>query len=203
MEDRVQTGVRELDRQLDGGLDRGSAVTLTAPGATQRGTFVRQLLSGREGLYLAPARPVESIKSEEAADGDVAVQPVSPEQPIDDAVDVLNGLPAVDYIVVGTVDVFERQPYARYLSFLKRLQNAASAAESIVLLNALDTASTEKRELTEHLSDVVMELAFEQEGTDLVTRLTVPKVRGRDPPDDVLKLQLGSRVAIDTSRDIA
>jgi hypothetical protein len=57
--------------------------------------------------------------------------------------------------------------------------------------------------LTKHLSDVVFELETEREGTELVTRLAVPKVRGRDPPEDVLKLSLGASVTIDTSRDIA
>jgi KaiC/GvpD/RAD55 family RecA-like ATPase len=203
MGQRIETGIRELDRQLEGGLTRGRTVMLSGSGGTQRGTFVRQLLANREALYLAPARPVASVEATEGAEGEVAVQPVSADKPIDDSVEVLNGMPAVDWIVVGTVDVLERQSYSRYLSFLKRLGKAAAAADSIVLLNALETADTEARELTKHLSDVVFELETEREGTELVTRLAVPKVRGRDPPEDVLKLSLGSSVAIDTSRDIA
>jgi KaiC/GvpD/RAD55 family RecA-like ATPase len=202
MGEKLETGVRELDRQFGGGISRGSLVTLSAEPAVQRETLVGALLSNRQALYLATARPVESVQSTEA-DEDTVVHPLSPSQPIDDAIGVVDGLPAVDWIVVGTVDVLERQGYERYLSFLQRLQRAAGSADSIVLLNALDGVDSEERALTRHLSDVVMELELRENGSDLVTRLRVPKTRGDDPPDEVLKLQLGKQVRIDTSRDIA
>jgi KaiC/GvpD/RAD55 family RecA-like ATPase len=204
MAERLRTGVRELDRQFDGGFRRGSLVTLSADGAVQRGTLVGAFIRDAPALYLTTARPVESVKSTEAG-AETIVHPLSPAQPIDDASEALNGMPEVDWLVVGTVDVLERQGYARYLSFLQRLQRAATRTDSVVLLNALagPAADTEERSLTRHLADVVMELVVEENGADLETRLRVPKARCDDPPDEVLKLALGRDVRIDTSRDIA
>lgn len=199
---KLSTGVRELDRELGDGIRRGSLVTLSADPAVQRETLVGAMLSGRPALYLATARPVESVQSTEA-DERTMVHPVSAAQPIDDATEAINGVSGVDWIVVGTVDVLERADYERYLSFLQRLQRAAGQADSIVLLNALRGSDTEQRAMTRHLSDVVMELELRENGSELTTRLTVPKTRGDDPPEEALKLSLGEKVRIDTSRDIA
>jgi DNA repair protein RadA/Sms len=199
---KLSTGVRELDRQLGDGIRRGSMVTLSADPAVQRETLVGAMLSGRDALYLATARPVESVQSTEA-DERTIVHPVSAAQPIDDAIEAINGVSGVDWIVVGTVDVLERADYERYLSFLQRLQRAAGKADSIVLLNALRGSDTDERAMTRHLSDVVMELELRENGSELATRLTVPKTRREDPPDEALKLSLGKQVRIDTSRDIA
>ena len=53
------------------------------------------------------------------------------------------------------------------------------------------------------MADAVFDLETSVRGTDLVTRLSVPKFRGGSALTETIKLELTDTVAVDTSRDIA
>jgi len=53
------------------------------------------------------------------------------------------------------------------------------------------------------MADVVFDLQQKYDGTEVDTRLAVPKFRGGQALSETIKLELGERVRVDTSRDIA
>jgi hypothetical protein len=61
----------------------------------------------------------------------------------------------------------------------------------------------ENRDMSEHMADVIFDLETTVSGSEIENRLAVPKFRGGRPPEETIKLRLGDRVTVDTSRDIA
>jgi hypothetical protein len=59
------------------------------------------------------------------------------------------------------------------------------------------------RNTTLHMADVVLDLSTVVNGNDLENRLAVPKFRGGVALSETIKLELGERIRVDTSRDIA
>ena len=59
------------------------------------------------------------------------------------------------------------------------------------------------RGFARHMAEVVFDLRTRINGSEVENRLAVPKFRGGRPPEETIKLRLGDRVTVDTSRDIA
>ncbi|PSQ58219.1 hypothetical protein BRD18_06105 [Halobacteriales archaeon SW_7_71_33] len=75
---------------------------------------------------------------------------------------------------------------------------------SFAFLHCLDgNDPPSNRDTTEHTADVVFDLETSVRGTDLVTRLSVPRFRGGSALTETVELELTDTVAVDTSRDIA
>jgi len=64
MDGKLSTGIRALDRRLDGGLEVGDILALVAPPATQSQTMLYQLMDERPTLYVSTLRPEESVEKD-------------------------------------------------------------------------------------------------------------------------------------------
>ncbi|MFB6092792.1 MAG: RAD55 family ATPase [Haloquadratum sp.] len=208
MADRLSTGVSVLDRQLDGGIPPGSIVLLTADPASQSELFLYELTAVRASLYLTTIRSDQAIR--DALDrvddhvGDPTVRDVGGDAPLDTANRFIRDLPEGANLIIDVVDALEAPEPARYRQFLNELQTHMVNTGGLAVLHGMKTGDEPRnRGYTKHMADVVFDLRTGLKGSEIQNQLAVPKFRGGTPPDETIKLRLGERVTVDTSRDIA
>jgi KaiC/GvpD/RAD55 family RecA-like ATPase len=205
---KLSTGVDVLDRQLGGGLPAGSVVAYTAPPESQAELLLYEFTRPRETLYLTTQRTEQSVQDAldrtTAPTGDPRVEYAAGDAPLENASRQFRNVEGEANLIVDPVDMLERQDGTRYRNFLNALGNHMQNIGGIAVLYCLDgTNIPEQRDATVHMADVVLRLTVEMNGTDVESRLIVPKFRGGNAPDEAIKLELSERVRIDTSRDIA
>jgi KaiC/GvpD/RAD55 family RecA-like ATPase len=205
---RMPIGVEALDRQLEGGLRPGSVVAYLAPPASQSELLLMEMTNERDSLYLSTARSEAAVR--DAFDrcvgptGDPVVEHIPGDAPIDDARQLLMSVDEPANLIIDPVDALERGGASRYQKFLNDLQNHMQNTGSVAVLHALSGQNRpDLRSVTEYMADVVFDLRLVFEGTEVETRLAVPKFRGGRALDETIKLELEDRVRVDTSRDIA
>ncbi|GAB6878012.1 RAD55 family ATPase [Halorubrum gandharaense] len=228
MSERLSTGLDPLDRRIGGGLRRGSLVVVEAPPEAQSEPLVRSMGRGRPTMYatttrskevveasLAHAEPTAADDGEEGGeeddsdeftpDDDWQVVHVGVDEPLPRLAEALEIPTERSAVIVDTVDAVERtaDPTA-YATFLNDLKESLLETDSIAVLHAVAGESPPAlRSRTLEAADVVLQLSVETDGIQVENHLAVPKLRGEEPPEERLKLELGRDVSIDTSRDIA
>jgi len=204
---KLSTGVGVLDRQLNGGLPAGSVVSYVAPPESQAELLLFELTRARDTLYVTTDRTEQAVRDTLEAAGissDVRVSYVAGDMPLENARDVFRDLGEESNLIIDPVDVLENADRTRYRNFLNSVRNHMYNTGSIAMLHCLDGNRTpDQRDTTLHMADVVLDLQMRYDGSDLVTHLAVPKLRGGKALDETVKLQLSDEVRIDTSRDIA
>lgn len=202
--DPISTGIDVLDRELGGGVPRGAVVALSASPASQSELFLYEFASTRETLYLSTVRTaatVERALENRGVDREsVEVVRADPDEPLDHAREILADLPEETNFVVDPIGVLEERD--DYRQFLADLKQRAGEGGNGVLLHCLGRPSSARRCDTVHVADLAFELSTELDGQSVVNRLTVPKFRGGQSVDDVVKLDLTSEVEVDMSRNI-
>ncbi|RLM59586.1 transcriptional regulator [Halobellus sp. Atlit-31R] len=208
MTNRLSTGVSILDRQLDGGIPPGSIVLLAADPASQSELFLYELTAVRATLYLTTIRSDQAIR--DAIDrapghvGNPTVRDVGGNAPLDTANRFIRDLPEGANLVVDVVDALEETEPARYRQFLNELQTHMVNTGGLAVVHGMKQETEPRnRSYTKHMADVVFDLRTDVDGSEIENRLAVPKFRGGHPPEETIKLRLGERVTVDTSRDIA
>jgi KaiC/GvpD/RAD55 family RecA-like ATPase len=205
---RLSTGISVLDRQLNGGLPGGSVVAYRAPPDSQGELLLFELADTRETLYLTTDRTEQAVRDtledSPATTRDVRVKYVSGDAPLENTRQLFRDVTGESNLIVDPVDVLESTDRARYRNFLNTLSNHMHNTGGVAVLHCLDGAHVpEQRDTTLHMADAVFDLQVAVDGTELVTHLAVPKFRGGAALGETVKLELGERVRIDTSRDIA
>lgn len=206
--DRLATGIDVLDRKLNGGLPAGSIVALVATPASQAELLLYELTATRGTLYLSLDRSRDAVSASVQASptrtGDPTVRDVTGGAPLDDAAKLVTALPEEANLIMDPMDVLEEQEKSRYRNFMNELQTHMFNTGGLAVLHCLDGFEPPGgRQTTMHMADIVFELTTERNGDQLENRLAVPKFRGGQALNEVIKLELSERVAIDTSRDIA
>lgn len=204
---RVATGVRALDRKLDGGIPSGSLVTLLAEPASQAELFLAEFAAGQRTVYLSgertPTAVTSSLRTRGASD-DLTVSRLDREGPVNDALGHVDRLPDESVFVVDPVEPLERAAAGEFRAFLETLRATLSQTDSVAVLHALKHGSSPpQRHRTEYLSDIVLDLETVRADDSLDSRLFVPKFRGGRALTEPLRLDLTDRIDVDTSRDIA
>ncbi|GGN15376.1 RAD55 family ATPase [Halarchaeum nitratireducens] len=208
MADRLPTGIDVLDRKLGGGLPAGSLVVYESPPASQGELLLHEFAAARDTLYLTADRTEDAVVD---AFEDAAVPPETPDvrylasdSPLDDGRRLFRNVGESETLIVDPVDALERSDRARYETFLSELQNHMHNTGSVAVLHGLRGGYVpELRDTTIHIADVTFRLRTEISGGDVENSLSVLKFRGGNALDETIKLNLGDRVGIDTSRDIA
>ena len=205
---RLPIGVDALDRQLDGGVPPGSIVAYTAPPASQSELLLYELTNTRPTLYLSTARTEEAVSDAfnraQCPTGSPQIRFVPGDAPLENARRLFQSVREGANIVIDPINPLERSERNRYQNFLNDLQNHMQNTDGLAVLHCLrDTEQAELRATTEHMADVVFDLQQKYDGTEVDTRLAVPKFRGGQALSETIKLELGERVRVDTSRDIA
>ena len=208
MAGRLSTGIGVLDRKLDGGLPAGSLVALTSPPASQGELLLYELTAARPTLYLSTDRSEEAVRdafsTTQARTGDPTIRHVPGDAPLQHAQRLVSLLPERSNLIVDPVDLLEAQGESHYRAFLNEVQTQMRNTGSIAVLHCLSGRNEpDARDMTEHMADVVFDLQTTVKGDTVENRLAVLKFRGGRALGDTIKLELGERVTIDTSRDIA
>ncbi|MDZ7702653.1 MAG: transcriptional regulator [Halobacteriales archaeon] len=205
---RLPTGVEALDRQLEGGLLPGSVVAYLAPPASQSELLLMEMTDERNTLYLSTARTEGAVRDAfeqcPAPTGEPVIEYVPADAPLDNARQLFMNVETEANLIIDPVDTLEYADRNRYQKFLNELQNHMQNTGSVAMLHCISGADEpELRQLTKHMADVVFDLRVVYDGAEVETRLAVPKFRGGRSLDETIKLELGDRVRVDTSRDIA
>ncbi len=213
-EGRLSTGNSALDRLLDGGIPRGRMITLIAPPETQGELLLKQLAGVRPTLYLSTFRPKWEIQ-EELADYlqhrvgdeppiDLRVEAVSPDDLLDSPATYLDAVAPGSNLIIDSIDEFEIEDQARYVSFLNRVKETLWSTGGVGLFYGMKGHEDRPaRTLTLKRSDLVWELRRTVRTNDIDHHLIISKFRGGKALTEPVKLELTDEVRIDTSRDIA
>lgn len=205
---RFETGVRALDRKLDGGIPAGSLVTLLAEPASQAELFLSEFVARQETVYLsgeqAPTTVTSALRSQRGSYDDLTVSQLDREGPVSDALAHVEGLTAESLLVVDPVGPLERADTGEFRAFLGTLQARLAQTDSVAVLYALKHSATpSQRHRTEYTSDIVFDLETTRSDDAIENRLFVPKFRGGRALTKPIGLDLTDRISVDTSRDIA
>jgi KaiC/GvpD/RAD55 family RecA-like ATPase len=205
---RRPLGIDPLDRQLEGGLPRGSVVAYCAPPASGSELLLYELTATGETLYLTTDRSEDAVANAltkaTCPTGDPTIRSVSGGSPLKSASRAVRGAGDGVTIVVDAADRLERMDRDRYRRFLDELGTHVRAAGTVAVLHCLRADDDPPlRTMTKHVADVIFRLHRDRRGTEIDTRLGIPKLRGGRGLDATIKLELEERVRVDTSRDIA
>ncbi|WP_227354300.1 RAD55 family ATPase [Haladaptatus salinisoli] len=207
MSGRLSTGIPVLDRELDGGIPPGSTVALCARPASQSELLLTEFTVSRPTLYLTTDRDEEAVSGRfRRAPGrrTPEVRYVPGDAPLEHARRLFRRLPGGSTLVIDSMNLLERQDSSRYRNFLHDLQQHVRGTDGLAVFHCLDGRSVpDRRDVTEHVADVVFQLRTEISGDRVENRLAVPKFRGGRALPETIKLELTESVSIDMSRDIA
>lgn len=203
----VQTGIDALDRKLGGGFPLGTVTVLSASPASQSELLLYEFAAARQTTYLSTIRPADDVagvlENRGVSAEQVETVRVDPEEPIDHAHAALSELDAGRILVVDPIDVLESGDEGRYREFLAELKGQIAETASVAIVRCLsDDPVPDRRRETLDVADIVLELATEVHGDSITNRLTVPKFRGGQSVEDVVKLDLTSDIEVDRTRNI-
>jgi KaiC/GvpD/RAD55 family RecA-like ATPase len=207
MTDRLATGIELLDRRLHGGVPRGSITAVLSQPASQSELLLYELAAVRPALYLTTVRAAEDVRATltrvrpEAMD--VVVSGIDPGAPVAETLELVDELPEQSTLIVDPIDALERLPAGEYRAFLNELRSRLAAANAVGIFHCLDGRDVPPlRDTTEYVVDVVFRLSTERRGEAVENYLTVPKFRGGQALEDVIKLSLTTDVDVDISRNL-
>jgi len=205
---RLPTGIDVLDRKIDGGIPAGSVLVYESPPASQGELLLYEFAAPRATLYVTTDRTESAVADAFTSAGVRVQQPtirfLQTDAPLDNARRLFRNVRDTATFVVDPLDVLERTERGRYETFLSELKNHMQNTGSVAVLHGLRGESLpELRDVTLHMADVLFRLDTRIKGSEIENTLAVPKFRGGRALAETVKLDLGDRVTIDTSRDIA
>jgi len=211
--DRLSTGVEELDRQFREsaggaeGLPPGSLVAVEAPAGSQVEPLVWSFMTERPSVYVPTVRSGDAVRDElddVVAGAEYTVRDVGFDTPVRDCSDAIELVDREANVVVDPVTPLEDEGGDRYVKFLNGLQRHLTNVGGLGVVVAPKVESgSRSRQHTLGVADLVWELHTEASAGSVETYLIVRKFRGGEVPDEPVSLDLGRRVRVDTSRDIA
>jgi len=206
MVERQSTGIKDLDRRIDGWIAVGSLVTLRADPASQIELFLYRMATPHETVYLTTGRSKESVESvldaQPFSTGQVDVHEIDAEQPLESVGQLLPTLADAETIVIDRVDLLERTDRSAYRDFLNDLRELVSQIDAVAYLHA--TTGPDRpplRDVTEYLSDVVVDVDL-LVSEEIVARLAILKYRRGRALRGTLEFHLTDDVDFDQTRMI-
>jgi hypothetical protein len=211
--DRLSTGATELDRQFEttagsgSGVPAGSMVVIeSAPGA-QVEPLVWSFMTERPTVYVPTLRDKDAVSDElddVVANAEYSVRDVGFDTPVRDCSRAVELIDRQANVVLDPVTPLEDEGGNRYVKFLNGLKRHLTNVNGLALVLAPTVEQGSRaRQHTLSVADVVWELRTEADTSAVETYLVVRKFRGGEVPDEPVSLELGQRVRVDTSRDIA
>lgn len=204
---QVSTGNVYLDRELNGGLPAGAITALVSAPASQCNPMFYTLMGEGKWLYLSTYRSERVVRRELEGVllGDVRIEHVGTERPVRNAHSVLESVDEPRNVLVDTMNPLESADRERgYVHLLNALKEYLLDTDAIAVLHCTEHGSTPPhRETTLTVADVVLELEIVVDETVVENHLLVSKYRGRETVDEIIKLDLGQQLGVDTSRNIA
>lgn len=207
MTERISTGIRMLDRQLDGGLRPGTVTGLVSSPASQANPLFYEFMNERPWLYVTTYRSERAVEDEldDLLWGDVEVVHTGLERPVRAVHRAMRNLDGERHVIVDTMNPVESTTdRALYVGMLNRLKDYLLDNGRIALLHCTEHGDAPaQRETTLTMADVVWRLECKVNDRRMENHLTVPKYRSRSAVQEVIKLDLGQRAVVDASKNIA
>lgn len=207
IERRYSTGLRFLDRAIDGGIPAGDLLAITAPPSTQSELFLKHFAANRRTHYVSLLRSEDEIRTWLSGDGHtepVTVTTGRPDEFIESPESLTEDLEPESFLVVDTVNGLEDAPRDAYLDFLDHLKARVSETDSVCVLHAVSQESrSPRRTLTLSRADFVWQLQVLTLSRQIKTQLLVTKSRHSRALTEPVDLVMTDRVRIDTSRRIS
>lgn len=205
---RISTRNELLDRQLNGGIPGGAIASLVASPASQSSPLFRGFMEDRPWLYVTTYRSREAVLEEldDLMWGNVEIEHVGVDRPVRNLHKALRNLDDERNVIVDTMNPLEETDnVATYAKLLNGLKEYLIETDCVALLHCTeyDEELPRLRETTLTMVDVVLELETDVEHNQVTNRLRVPKCRSTEVVDEVIKLDLGEDVSVDTSKNIA
>lgn len=203
----LETGIDLLDRRLNGGVPAGSITALLSSPASQSELLLYELASVRPTLYMTTVRTPEDVRAVlgrvQPKHQDVVVTSIDTDALVGEALELVEVLPDESALVVDPIGAFERLPREEYQTFLNELRGRLEDANAVGFFHCLTGRDVPPvRSTTEYAADLVFRLTTDRRGESVENYLTVPKYRGGQALEDVLKLSLTTEVDVDISRNL-
>ena len=229
-ETKLRTGIQKIDRELEGGIEPGSLLSVIAGPATQSEALFQQLIGERPTLYLTTLREPESVEQRLGCEGEeVFVKDVRGSQTmdreflkritgtrsysmsIDDTDDILDvvyeTIERVDRkmnVILDPINPLEEteQPGA-YREVINKFQSKMLETGGVGVLHCITLEDAPPlRDMTLAISDIVFELNLVRLTNEMQYQLTIPKNRGGTPLLEETAVMFDSEVWIDDTRNI-
>ena len=208
---KLGTGIHVLDQRLDGGLPPGSVVSIVADPKSTAELFLYDLATTRKTHYFTTMRSPESVRASldildtEPADLEIVDLSGRLAGATDVVMDHLENVEPDENIVVDTFSdlAVRTDRFEELLDALYETSHANGNITYLYMLESADAALSYDERKVPYLSDVVMKMRQDVSGEKVENRLAITKLRGETPPPKTIKLNIGTSVEIDTSRDIA
>jgi KaiC/GvpD/RAD55 family RecA-like ATPase len=206
---RFPTGLRFLDKQLNGGLKADGILALTSPAQSQVELLFQELARERPLTYVSLLSPDETElrgivdpSGDDAVDLSVAYH--DPDTVLADPESFAAGLPEDSYVVIDSVNPVERASPEKHLEFLNAVKQRIQRTGSFAVIHCLkQEPPPENRALTLKRADHIWDLRVSVESSDIETVLCITKSRENQILSEPLPLEFSDEVRIDTSRSIA
>ncbi len=213
MADRLSTGATELDRQFQTGpgsgrgLPPGSMVVIESAAGAQVEPLVWSFMTERPTVYVPTLRDKDAVHDElddVVGNSEFSVRDIGFDTPVRDCSQVVELVDRQANVVLDTITPLEDEGGDRYVKFLNGFKRHLTNVNGLGLVLAPSAEDHSRaRQHTLSLADVVWELQTDATASKIETYLVVRKFRGGEVPDEPVSLDLGRRVRVDTSRDIA
>lgn len=230
MTEKLSTGIRELDRELSGGIEAGSLLSVIAGPATQSEALFHQLIERRPTLYLSTLREAAAVEQSLAGLSDeLFVKDVLGERRMereslkeitgtrgysmsigtaDDVLDtVYETIDQVDRrmnVLIDPVNPLEEtDERGAYRDVLNKFKSKIMETGSLGVLHCITLEDAPAmRDVTLAISDVVIEIDLISLTNEMQYQLTIPKNRGGTPMLDETTIKFDKEVWIDDTRNI-
>ncbi len=208
MTDALSTGIDVLDRELDGGLPRGSVLALLSSPVSQSELFLYEMAAVRPTVYLTTERTeadvIDGLERTGTSTDGVSVHRITAEDPLAEARTAIGTLPETGTLIVDPIRLLEETGVDAYRTFFNELKTRTAETGSLTLLHCLEGRRVpDQRDRTEYLADVVFDLSTELRSGKITNSLSIPKFRGGQALPEAIDLDLTSDVTVDVSRKIA
>lgn len=229
-DEKLGTGIHGLDRELSGGIEAGSLVSIIAGPATQSEHLFQQTLGLRPTLYLSALRESQAVEESlgDVSD-DVFVEDLQKTSRMDKesvkeltgsrgySSPITNGDETLD-AVYETLEKVDRQmniildpvnPLEEtegtdtYREVINKFKSKTLETNSLGILHCITLEEAPPlRDITLAISDVVVELELVPATNEMQYQLTIPKNRGGEPLLAETEVVFESDVMIDETRNI-
>ncbi|KAB1191151.1 MULTISPECIES: transcriptional regulator [Haloferax] len=204
---RLSTGIDVLDQLLLGGIPTGSLVAIVGAPASQSELFLYELAARRPTRYLTTERSqasVEAVLNARRHADSVNVVQVDLSDNASGVGSLVDTIPNETTLIVDPADALERLDHWSYVELLQRLKTRMVETDGVAVLHCLDGVNPpEERDTTLYHADVVFALSTRIDDDEIENRLAVPKFRGNRALNETIRLDMGERVVVDTSRNIS
>jgi hypothetical protein len=205
-----QTGIRELDRKLGGGIPPGTLVAVEAPPRAQREPLLCAGAGQRSTRYFTTIKTEQAVRKQferARTDADLhAVEEIRPESATGTIPARLEELDTEQDFIVDVVDPIENTVDPRtYGDFMNDLTEHLTDTDSVGYLHAYaGDEQSGQRQITLDIADFVWRLTPVEGRGEINYTLKIPKTNGLDlsAEDRYLEIQVGQDVDIDQTRNI-